>query len=101
MELHTHYGVSDVVGFRNGFAGLVPALGYEPIVLSPERVGQDQHAGRNHSRHLPRRTGPEVMVDRLVELGIDILFVIGGDGSIRGRRQDRRGLPAAAACRSA
>ena len=24
------------------------------------------------------------MVDRLVELGIDILFVIGGDGSIRG-----------------
>ncbi len=27
---------------------------------------------------------PQVMVDRLVELGIDILFVIGGDGSMRG-----------------
>ena len=27
---------------------------------------------------------PDAMVDRLVELGIDLLFVIGGDGSMRG-----------------
>jgi 6-phosphofructokinase 1 len=84
MELHTHYGVGDVVGFRNGFAGLVPALGHEPVVLSPERVAKINTQGGTILGTSRGAQDPEVMVDRLVELGIDILFVIGGDGSIRG-----------------
>ena len=41
------------------------------------------------------------MVDRLVELGIDILFVIGGDGSIRGAGKLAAVARGRAACRSA
>ena len=40
MELKTHYGVSDVIGFRNGYAGLVAANGWEPMELTAERVSK-------------------------------------------------------------
>ena len=41
MELKTHYGVADVVGFRNGFAGLAPANGYPIEELTVEPVDHD------------------------------------------------------------
>ena len=84
MELKTHYGVSDVVGFRNGFAGLVAAHGHDPIELTAERVSKINMQGGTILGTSRGAQDPQVMVDRLVELGIDILFVIGGDGSIRG-----------------
>ena len=98
MELKTHYGVSDVVGFRNGFAGLVPALGHDPIELTADRVAKINMQGGTILGTSRGAQDSEVMVDRLVELGIDILFVIGGDGSIRGAGQlaavaRDRGLP--------
>jgi len=98
MELGTHYGVKDVIGFRNGFAGLVAALGHEPVDLTTERVSKINMQGGTILGTSRGAQDPEVMVDRLVELGIDILFVIGGDGSIRGAGKiaavaRRRGLP--------
>ena len=38
LELHYAYGVQEVVGFRNGYQGLDPVLGAEPIVLTRELV---------------------------------------------------------------
>ncbi len=84
MELNTHYGVTDVLGFRNGYAGLVAVSGYEPIALTAERVAKINMQGGTILGTSRGGQDPEVMVDRLVELGIDILFVIGGDGSMRG-----------------
>ena len=84
LELHTHYGIDDVVGFRHGFAGLVSDVGQPPVVLTPATVATiNQHGGTilGSSRGAQ---DPERMADRLVELGIDILFVVGGDGSMRG-----------------
>lgn len=97
MELNIHYEVSDVVGFRNGYAGLVPANGLDPIALTPERVAKINMQGGTILGTSRGAQDPEVMVDRLVELGIDILFVIGGDGSMRGASRiaavaRRRGL---------
>jgi 6-phosphofructokinase 1 len=84
MELNTHYEVSDVIGFRNGYAGLVPGAGLEPIALTPERVAKINMQGGTILGTTRGAQDPSVMVDRLVEHGIDILFVIGGDGSMRG-----------------
>lgn len=84
MELNTHYEVSEVVGFRNGYAGLVPASGPSRS-RSPQNGSPRLTCRAGPSWALPRGAqDPDVMVDRLVELGIDILFVIGGDGSMRG-----------------
>ena len=38
MELVKHYGITEITGFRHGFAGLVPAKGLQPIVLTPQVV---------------------------------------------------------------
>ena len=84
MELDTHYGISDVVGFRNGFAGLVPEFGYPPVDLTVDRVRTINSHGGTILGTSRGPQDPTVMVDRLVELGIDMLFVIGGDGSMRG-----------------
>ena len=58
MELAKHYGVTEVIGFRHGFAGLVPASGLEPIALTPEVVHDINEQGGTDPRHLPGRPGP-------------------------------------------
>jgi 6-phosphofructokinase 1 len=84
MELSKHYGVTEVVGFRHGYAGLVPSSGHEPIRLSPETVHRINEHGGTMLGSSRGAQDPQLMVDRLLELGIDILFVVGGDGSMRG-----------------
>lgn len=84
LELHTHYGVRDVLGFRNGYAGLVPSSGLEPMVLTSESVARINERGGTILGSSRGAQDPVVIVDRLVELEVDILFVIGGDGSMRG-----------------
>ena len=84
MELARHYQVPEVTGFRHGFAGLVPDGGYEPLTLTPEVVHDITDQGGTILGTSRGAQDPYAMVDRMVELGIDILFVIGGDGSMRG-----------------
>ncbi len=84
MELYYHYGVRRIYGFRYGFAGLSPEAGYDVIDLTPEEVNDIHHDGGSI---LGSSRGPvpaEVMVDTLDRLGMNILFVIGGDGTLRG-----------------
>ena len=84
QELCNHYGVAEVTGFRHGFAGLVPALNHPPVTLTPAGVEKIHEQGGTILGSSRGAQDPQVMVDRLVELGIDILFVVGGDGSMRG-----------------
>ncbi|SDO54614.1 6-phosphofructokinase [Nakamurella panacisegetis] len=84
LELCNHYGVRQVCGFRYGFAGLVPSNGHPVVPLTPERVDKINELGGTILGTSRGAQDPEIMADTLVELGIDILFVIGGDGSMRG-----------------
>ncbi len=97
MELHYHYGVGRIHGFRYGFAGLVPEHGHEVLELTPEVVKYIHHDG---GTILGSSRGPqdvEEMVDALDRMGIRVLFTIGGDGTQRGalaihQEIERRGL---------
>jgi 6-phosphofructokinase 1 len=85
LELHHHYGIDTVVGFRHGFAGLVPNADQPPpVTLTPRSVAHIHEQGGTVLGTSRGAQDPEVMVDYLTELGIDILFVVGGDGSMRG-----------------
>lgn len=84
MELHEHYGVHDVLGFRNGYAGLNPELGLEPVQLTPGFVANIHERGGTVLGSSRGAQDVDVIVDTLQARGIDILFVIGGDGSMRG-----------------
>lgn len=84
LELHHAYGVKEVLGFRDGYQGLDPARGAEPVVLSPAFV-EDIH--KEGGTVLGTSRGPvdvRLAVDNLIKRGVNILFTIGGDGTQRG-----------------
>lgn len=84
LQAHYRYGVDSILGIRYGFEGLNPSYGHETISLTPEFVTSLHTFG---GTVLGTSRGPQdvkVMVDRLAELGVKALFVIGGDGSQRG-----------------
>ncbi len=97
LELAHGYGVQDIIGFRYGYSGLVGKSGHDPVRLTPAFVGtihRDGGTALGTSRGLQ---DPGEMVNRLEELGVGVLFVIGGDGSLRGAMTlvgeiERRGL---------
>ena len=85
FELVHKYQIESVTGFRFGFAGLDPSAGGpEPIPLGPDEVRNIHTFGGTMLGTSRGRHDPKVMVDTLVSRGIDILFAIGGDGTMRG-----------------
>ncbi|WP_375001578.1 ATP-dependent 6-phosphofructokinase [Aeromicrobium sp. CTD01-1L150] len=100
LELAEHYGVHDVLGFQHGYAGLIPGAAPEPIELTPDLVATINQRGGTILGTSRGAQDVSAIADRLVELGIDMLFVIGGDGSMRGAHHltdelRRRELPIA------
>ncbi len=84
LEMTFQYGVQDIVGFRYGFRGMNPARGYEPIPLNYELIRTIHNEGGSVLGTSRGAEDVPVMVDYLQSLGIDILFCIGGDGTLRG-----------------
>jgi 6-phosphofructokinase 1 len=97
LELWFGYGVKRITGFRYGYEGLI-ARGRTPEVLTPDVVSRIHHQGGTILGSSRGEQDPVKVVDSLEALGLDMLFVIGGDGTIRGAMQigaeiARRGLP--------
>ena len=96
-QCHYRYGVTKTFGFRYGYEGLIPRYGHTPMLLRPESVAQIHNFGGSI---LGTSRGPQPidqMVDLLEEMQVDIFFVVGGDGTLRGaaeiaRECERRGL---------
>ena len=84
MQAYYVYGVRRILGIQFGYEGLDPAYGHKPIELTPGRGQEHPLLRRLVSRFLARPQDTKVMVNRLEALGVNILFVIGGDGSQRG-----------------
>jgi 6-phosphofructokinase 1 len=78
------YGVKRILGIQYGYEGLDPSFGHEPIELTPELVMNIAKFGGSFLGSSRGKRDIGVMVNRMEALGIDILFVIGGDGSQRG-----------------
>jgi 6-phosphofructokinase 1 len=96
LELADNYGVTDVLGFRDGFRGMVGDA--EPVRLSREVVAGIHNRGGTILGTSRGGQDPALMVATLERLGVSLLFVIGGDGTLRGAAKiadeaGRRGLP--------
>lgn len=84
VEILTYdYGVKTIFGIRYGYAGLNPALGYQPIMLNPDVVDTIHEVGGTLIGSSRGAQPVDVMVDTLVRMNINVLFCIGGDGSLR------------------
>ena len=97
MDLHYLYGVKDIIGVRYGYAGLAQNPPEPPICLTPQIVSNIHDLGGTilgSSRGCP---DVEEMVSTLERTNVDILFCIGGDGTLRGAHDidveiEKRGL---------
>ena len=88
MESYYGYGVRSVIGIRYGYNGLNPEKGYEPVELTPDYVDEIHKQGGTILGSSRGGTDDmELIVDRLQELGVNILFTIGGDGTLRGAHE--------------
>lgn len=98
MQAYHRYGVPRILGIPYGFEGLIPEYGHHIINLTPGYVSTMHRFGGTELGTSRGPQDPVLMVDRLKELKVNILFVIGGDGAQRGARAidqeaQRRGYP--------
>lgn len=97
------YGVKKVLGFRYGYQGLADDETYPPLELVPDDVDEIHEKGGTvlKSSRGPQDSGR--MAETLRRRGVNVLIVIGGDGTLRGARDlqaelKKRGLPIAVVC---
>lgn len=100
MNLHYQYGVKSIYGFRYGYLGMIKDSGLTPIVLRPDYISEIHGQGGSILGSSRGNQDVVKMVDRLMDFNINILFTVGGDGTLRGAKQiteeiNRRGLPIA------
>jgi 6-phosphofructokinase 1 len=84
LELSNHYRVNRIVGFRNGFQGLSSRYRHPTVELRPDNVEGINEYGGTILGTSRGNQDPEDIVDCLEMLGINVLMVVGGDGSMRG-----------------
>ena len=83
MTMHYTYGTKKVFGVRFGLQGFIASYGYDLMALTPENV-VDIHKFGGTILGSSRGEQPfDQIVDCLEQNGISVLFVIGGDGSVR------------------
>ncbi|HDP80509.1 MAG TPA: ATP-dependent 6-phosphofructokinase, partial [Spirochaetes bacterium] len=84
MESYYRYGAGNILGIRYGFRGLNTGIDYTPVELSPHAVKNIHKIGGTILGSSRGGTDDmESIVDNLERLYINILYVIGGDGSLR------------------
>ena len=99
--LNTRYGVKTIKGYQFGFRGFFADSGYEPIELDRYLIDEIHKIGGTYlgtSRGGGQRTSD--IVDCLERDGINMLFILGGDGTQRGAYDvacevEKRGLKCA------
>jgi 6-phosphofructokinase 1 len=85
MESYYAYGQKSILGIRYGYGGLNPKNDYEPVKLTPQMVREiHMDGGTILGSSRGGTEDMELLVDRLEELGINILYAIGGDGTMKG-----------------
>lgn len=83
-ELNHGYGIKKIYGFRFGYQGFIAKYNHPVLELTPEFVGDIHEDGGTILGSSRGHQEPEEIVDCLERMGINILFVIGGDGTIKG-----------------
>ncbi|MBN1972597.1 MAG: ATP-dependent 6-phosphofructokinase [Sedimentisphaerales bacterium] len=83
-ELHYRYNVNQIIGIQYGYAGFIASNNHPVIDLTPQYVERIHLFGGSilGSSRGEQDTGQ--IVDKLQTLNVDILFCIGGDGTLRG-----------------
>jgi 6-phosphofructokinase 1 len=83
-ELYYRYGISRVLGFQYGYEGLISSYNHPVVELTAPMVNFIHLTGGTFLGSSRGNQDVEKMVDTLEIMNINILFCIGGDGTLRG-----------------
>lgn len=83
-ELYYRYGISRLLGIKYGFEGLIPKYNHPVIELTAPMVKDIHLTGGTYLGTSRGDQEVEKMVDTLEIMNINVLFCIGGDGTLRG-----------------
>ena len=84
MALYYRYGVRKVLGVQYGYEGFIPEYGHSFVDLDPEFVSSIHQFGGTILGSSRGKQDVESIVDCLERHNINILFTIGGDGTLKG-----------------
>lgn len=90
LRLWHGYGVRKIFGAQFGFQGFIPKFGLPFIDLTPEYVTDIHELGGTILGSSRGQQPIDEIVDTLERQSINLLFVIGGDGSLRAAQKIQR-----------
>lgn len=82
--LYNQYGVRKIYGFQYGYEGFIPRFKHDVVSLTPDIVDTIHGAGGTILASSRGEQSAEEIVDCLDRMDINLLFTIGGDGTMRG-----------------
>ena len=83
MSLYYGYGVRSIFGIRYGLQGFIPKYQHPLIPLDPTVVSDIHEQGGTILGSSRGEQSIETIVDTLERQNINMLFIIGGDGTLR------------------
>ncbi len=83
LELHYLYNVRHIYGIRYGFQGFIPKYGHDLVELKPETVADIHSFGGTILSSSRGHQDVGEIVDALERINIRVLFLIGGDGTLK------------------
>jgi len=83
-ELYYRYGISRILGIKYGYEGLIPKYNHPVVELTAPMVSYIHLTGGTFLGSSRGNQNVEKMVDTLEIMNINVLFCIGGDGTLRG-----------------
>ncbi|MBD3410522.1 MAG: ATP-dependent 6-phosphofructokinase [Ignavibacteriales bacterium] len=97
LQLWYRYNVRHIYGIQYGYSGFVPESNYPYIELTPDYVTNIHLFGGTVLGSSRGSQEVEDIVDSLERMNVNLLFTIGGDGTLRGAHAiheeiERRGL---------
>jgi 6-phosphofructokinase 1 len=96
-QCYYRYGITRILGIKYGYEGLISKYNHEVVELTTEMVADIHLQGGTFLGSSRGEQEVDKMVDTLEILNVNILFCIGGDGTLRGAHAiheeiERRGL---------
>ncbi|TIH14694.1 ATP-dependent 6-phosphofructokinase [Marinifilum sp. JC120] len=83
LEAHYLYKVPSVLGIKFGLQGFIPKYGHDVVELTADKVANIHQFGGTILGSSRGPQDPEEVVDALERMNISVLFMIGGDGTMR------------------
>jgi len=84
MQMNYNYGVRNIYGFRYGFEGFIPKYRHDIMRLTPDVVRDIHYQGGSILSNSRGAQSDEEIVDCLERHNVNMLFCIGGDGTLKG-----------------